>query len=250
MSGIKNTLARAGINGFFFLLIFSILLAWAFPELGMEGSLIPLNDVTYYGVAVIFFFYGIKLSPQSLKAGISNWKLHILIQLTTFIFVPVLILLLYFIFGDEGSVWWLGVFYLAALPSTVSSSVVMVSIAGGNMPAAIFNASVSSIIGIFITPLWMQLFLNASGTSFDLTDTFMKLIIQVLFPVILGIGFHRILGSWAGRHSRTLKNFDQLIILLIVFTAFAESFGEKMFDGQSFGELFLLGLTMLILFLL
>ena len=250
MPSITNTLAKAGINGFFFLLVGSIVLAWAFPGWGMEGSLIPFDEVTYYGVAAIFFFYGVKLSPQSLKSGLSNWKLHLLIQSTTFVVFPVLILLVYVVFGEEGSLWWLGVFYLAALPSTVSSSVVMVSIAGGNLPAAIFNASVSSIIGIIITPLWMQLFLNASGTSFDLTDTFMKLTIQVLLPVILGFSLHRLLATWAAKYNTTLKKFDQLIILLIVFTAFAESFGQKMFEGQSAGELLLLGAAMLLLFFL
>src|SRR5690606_147745 len=248
MPTIMNTLAKAGINGFFFLLIFSILLAWAFPAWGMEGSLVPLDDITYYGVAVIFFFYGVKLSPQSLKLGLSNWRLHLLIQSAYFVICPVFILLLYAIFGEEGSLWWLGIFYLAALPSTVSSSVVMVSIAGGNFPAAIFNASVSSIIGIFITPLWMQLFLNASGTSFDLTYTFIKLMIQVLLPVIIGFSLHRLLSAWAAKYNKVLKQFDQLIILLIVFTAFAESFGQKMFEGQSTVELLLLGLAMLSLF--
>src|SRR5690606_30289882 len=250
MSGIKNTLAKAGINGFFFLLILSILLAWLFPEWGREGSLVPFEEVTYYGVAIIFFFYGVKLSPQSLKAGLSNWKLHLLIQTTTFVFFPVFILLLYVFFGEEGSLWWLGVFYLAVLPSTVSSSVVMVSIAGGNMPAAIFNASVSSIIGIFITPVWMQLFLSASDTSFDLTDTFMKLIIQVLWAVLLGFSLHRVVAGWPAKYNQPLKRADQLIILLIVFTAFAESFAQKMFEDQSLAELSLLSMEMLLLFLL
>src|SRR5690606_20501927 len=126
MPFIMHTLAKAGINGFFFLLIFSILLAWAFPEWGMEGSRVPFDEVTYYGVAAIFFFYGVKLSPESLKLGLSNWRLHLLIQATTFVIFPVLILLLYVFFGEEGSLWWLGVFYLAALPSTVPSSVVMI----------------------------------------------------------------------------------------------------------------------------
>src|SRR5690606_6853578 len=111
---------------------------------------------------VIFFFYGVKLSPQSLKAGLSNWRLHLLIQSTTFIIFPVFILLLYLFCGLEGSLWWLGVFYLAALTSTVSSSVVMVLIACGNRSTVIFNASVSIIIVIFITPLSMKLFFYAS----------------------------------------------------------------------------------------
>jgi sodium/bile acid cotransporter 7 len=37
---------------------------------------------------------------------------------------------------------------------------------------------------------------------------------------------------------------------LIVFTAFAESFAENMFDGQSFGELMWLGFLMLSFFFL
>jgi sodium/bile acid cotransporter 7 len=250
MSGIKNALAKAGINTFFFLLILSIFLAWLFPEWGRRGSFVPFEEVTYYGVAIIFFFYGVKLSPQSLRAGLSNWKLHLLIQTTTFVVFPVFILLLYVFFGEAGSLWWLGVFYLAALPSTVSSSVVMVSLAGGNMPAAIFNASVSSIIGIFVTPVWMQLFLSASATGFDLTDTFLKLIVQVLLPVILGFSLHRLLSGWAAKYNPTLRRFDQLIILLIVFTAFAESFGQKMFEEQSLGELSFLSILMLLLFLL
>jgi sodium/bile acid cotransporter 7 len=46
-----------------------------------------------------------------------------------------------------------------------------------------------------------------------------------------------------------LKKFDQLIILLIVFTAFSESFYQKMFEGQSLAELTLLSGSMLLLFL-
>lgn len=250
MSRISNTLAKAGINTFFFLLVLSVFLAYIFPRWGTEGSPIPFNDLTYYGVSFIFFFYGVKLDFKSLKQGLSNWKLHFLIQMTTFLIFPAFILLLNTGLGMQGSLLWLGVFYLAALPSTVSSSVVMVSIAGGNLPAAIFNASVSSIIGIFITPLWMQMFMSASGTGFDLSSTFLQLILQILMPVILGFSLHRVLGNWAMKHNQILKKFDQFIILLIVFTAFAESFYQKMFEGQSLSELVLLSGAMLFLFLL
>ena len=47
---------------------------------------------------------------------------------------------------------WKGIYFLCVLPSTVSTSVVMVSVAGGNIPTAIFNASLSRILGVFITP--------------------------------------------------------------------------------------------------
>lgn len=250
MSKIRNTLTKVGINNFFFLLVGMIILAKFFPQWGTSNGPLPLKEITAVGISVIFFFYGVKLSPQKLKEGLKNWKLHILIQATTFLIFPVFILLLYQIFGDESNYFWLGTFYLAALPSTVSSSVVMVSIAGGNLPAAIFNASISSMVGIFITPVWMDVMLPETAVAFDLTDTFIKLSLQVLLPVIIGLFMHQYLIGFVNKFSKALKNFDQGIILLIIFTAFAESFFEKMFDGHSAAIIIGLGGLMLLLFIL
>ncbi|MCH6200611.1 bile acid:sodium symporter [Aquiflexum sp. LQ15W] len=250
MAKLWETLNRVGLNTFFFLLVGMIILAKAFPEWGSEASPLPLKAITGIGISVIFFFYGVKLSPEKLKQGLSNWKLHILVQSTTFLIFPLVVLLLYAVWGDETNLFWIGTFYLAALPSTVSSSVVMVSIAGGNLPAAIFNASISSMVGIFITPLWMDLMLPETAVDFDLTDTIIKLSFQVLVPVILGLFVHKYLVKYVNKHQTTLKNFDQAIILLIIFTAFAESFSENMFDGHTAGQLILLGVLMLVFFLL
>ena len=250
MSKIRNTLTKVGINNFFFLLVGMIILAKFFPQWGTSNGPLPLKEITAVGISVIFFFYGVKLSPQKLKEGLKNWKLHILIQATTFLIFPLFILLLYQIFGDESNYFWLGTFYLASLPSTVSSSVVMVSIAGGNLPAAIFNASISSMVGIFITPVWMDVMLPETAVAFDLTDTFIKLSLQVLFPVIIGLFMHQYLIGFVNKFSKALKNFDQGIILLIIFTAFAESFAEKMFDGHSAATIIGLGGLMLLLFIL
>jgi len=248
MSKLRDTLKKVGLNNFFFLLVGMIFLAKFFPEWGTAEGPLPLKNITGIGISFIFFFYGVKLSPQKLKEGLSNWKLHLLVQSTTFLIFPLVVLVLYAIWGNPESYLWLGTFYLAALPSTVSSSVVMVSIAGGNLPAAIFNASISSIVGIFITPLWMDLMLPEAAMNFDLTDTFVKLCLQVLFPVIFGLFLHRYLIGFVNRNQTALKNFDQGIILLIVFTAFAESFAENMFAGQTTAELILLGVLMLSFF--
>ena len=250
MAKLRETLNRVGLNTFFFLLVGMIFLAKAFPEWGSDTSPLPLKTITGIGISVIFFFYGVKLSPEKLKQGLSNWKLHLVVQSTTFLIFPLVVLLLYAIWGDEANLFWIGTFYLAALPSTVSSSVVMVSIAGGNLPAAIFNASISSMVGIFITPLWMDLMLPDTAVDFDLTDTIIKLSFQVLVPVVLGLLVHKYLVQFVNKHQKVLKNFDQGIILLIIFTAFAESFSENMFDGHSAGELILLGILMLFFFLL
>lgn len=225
-----------------------VFLAWLFPEAGSKNSILPLEQITYYGVSVIFFFYGLRLSPEKLHAGLRNWRLHLIIQGTTFILFPLIAMVIYNFFGSDENPLWLGFFYLAALPSTVSSSVVMVSIAGGNMPAAIFNASVSSIIGIFVTPVWMSLYGQQAHSKIDLSHVVMKLCLQVLLPVVTGLLLHGKLGLWAEKYKVWLKNFDQLIILLIVFTAFSESFLGKMFKGFSYLEIVMLGCLMLLFF--
>ncbi|MCH7400494.1 bile acid:sodium symporter family protein [Belliella kenyensis] len=249
MGNIFEKLRKVGINNFFFLMIGMIVLARFFPEWGTSSAPLPLKSITGFGIVIIFFFYGVKLNPMKLISDLSNWKLHLVVQLSTFLIFPLIVLILYALFGEPDSYTWLGVFYLAALPSTVSSSVVMVSIAKGNLPAAIFNASISSIIGIFITPVWMEFMLPASSMDFDLTDTFFKLSLQVLLPLLIGLSLHHYLAPWVGRNSKSLKNLDQGIILLIVFTAFAESFAEKMFDGKSALSLFTLGALMVLFFL-
>ena len=159
-------LARAGLDWFLLALIGVVTLAYFAPGLGSKASPVPWQLITTVGVAMVFFFYGLKLSFDKLRAGMRNWRLHTLVQLATFGLFPVLALLAHPFFGaGKGELLWQSIFFLCVLPSTVSTSVVMVSIAGGNLPAAIFNASISSLLGILITPLLASLFLHTSADS-------------------------------------------------------------------------------------
>ena len=242
---------RFGLDGFIIALVSVIVLAYFWPQVGSKDSPVPLSDIANYGVSVIFFFYGLRLSARKLIEGISNWRLHLVVHSATFIVFPLLVLAARSAFGNSSlPIIWLGIFFLASLPSTVSSSVVMVSIAGGNIPGAIFNASISTLIGVFITPLWMGLFMKASAGSFDLGPVIIKLLLQVMLPVVLGILLHSKWGTFAEHHRKKLRYFDQTIILLIVYTSFCESFAKKMFEGYSALFLIELGAAMIALFYL
>lgn len=242
---------RAGLDGFILALGAVIFLAYIWPAAGAQEGLLSLKEISSYGVSAIFFFYGLRLSPEKLRMGLSNWRLHIVIHLVTFIVFPLIILTIKPLFITESAeLLWLGIFFLAALPSTVSSSVVMVSIAKGNLPAAIFNASISSLLGVFITPLWMGMFMASDVAGFDLGMVVGKLIIQVLVPVLLGMLLYARLGWFAERNRQGLRYFDQSIILLIVYTSFSESFYNNMFEGLSVGDILLLSLGMVGLFFL
>lgn len=222
---------KLNFDSFILFLFVAIIVAYLLPEpfLFQEGRLLKL--VASVGVAFIFFFYGLKLSFAEIKTGLQNWKLHVAVQLITFLLFPVLLLFFRpFVHTVLQEQFWLSFFFLATLPSTVSTSVVMVAIARGNVPAAIFNASISGLIGVLITPLWMQLFLDFEGTNI-LKDVYLGLLLEIVLPVSLGLGLQRFWGLWAMKHSKALSNFDKTIILLIVYSSFAESFTSGVFEA-------------------
>ena len=237
------------IDKFLLAIIGVVLLAYLFPSWGSSSSPIPLNLIGSIGISLIFFFYGLKLSPAQIKTGLSNWKLHILVQLSTFLVFPLIILVFYpFVHSAQGQTVWLAFLFLAALPSTVSSSVVMVNIAKGNVPAAIFNASISGLIGIVITPLWMGLFMQHTTTDFNLSSIYIKLITEILVPVALGVALQPYWGKFAREYSRYLTSFDRSIILLIIYKSFAESFEKNVFSSVDVGDLLLISVATTVLF--
>lgn len=232
-------------NGFILALFAAILLAYFFPYL---LSSFPLGTIIDIGIGLIFFFYGLKLAPKELKAGFLNYRSHLLIQTTTFILFP-LFTLIFIPFFERGirSDLWIAIFFLGVLPSTVSSSVVMVAIAKGNLSTAIFNSSISGLIGIFATPLWLSLFMRQSG-EFAFGDIITKLLLQIVLPLVIGLLLQRFLGNFARSHNRKLGIFDKAVIVLIVFSSFSNSFTSNLFETIDLLELSKLILVVLMLF--
>jgi len=237
-------------NYFIPALLAVIIIGKLFPQPAIYDKLINIKLVGDIGVALVFFFFGISLNLSRLKIDLNNIKLHFTIQLSTFVLFPLLVLPFTLWFrGSETGLLWLGGFFLATLPSTVSSAAVLTSIAKGNVSAAIFNSSISSLLGIFITPLLMG-FLIHSGNSAD-SGAFgiiiLKLVLQVLLPVIVGVMLNRYLGKWAEKKSNFIKIFNQSVILLIIYTSFAKSFYTNQFQLVNIIDLLLLVLFCLML---
>ncbi|MBI9040150.1 bile acid:sodium symporter family protein [Lutibacter sp.] len=237
------------LDKFVLAIIITIITSYFVPQFGLDNSKIPLGIISSVGVSLIFFFYGLKLSGEKLKEGLKNWKLHFLIQLSTFLLFPLIVLIFYpFVQNEEAHLLWLAIFFMAALPSTVSSSVVMVSIAKGNIPSAIFNATISGLIGIVVTPLWVGLFTNNANVNFDYTSIYSKLCIEIILPVIIGNILHRFFGKYAIKYNKQLSLFDKSVILLIIYKSFAKSFNEKIFSTVSNLDFILLFTVVISLF--
>lgn len=238
------------LDKFVLAIITVVILAYFFPDLAKEDSPINLGRIGSIGISFIFFFYGLKLSPKEIASGLKNWRLHVLIQASTFLLFPLLVLPFKPLISAENETLWLAFLFLAALPSTVSSSVVMVSIAKGNIPAAIFNASISGLIGIVVTPLWIGLFQNQSNSDYDLGQIYLKLLTEILLPVFLGLILHRFLGKFAKKNSKYLTLFDKSVILLIIYKSFSESFLGKIFESVNFMDLILIFCLVITIFII
>ena len=232
-------------------LLISIFVAWLAPWIGEGHGPFSLRHIADYGVQGIFFGYGVTLGIGKIVRGLANWRLHLAVHLATFLIFPLITLLAYGLFSNDSTrTLWIGIAYVGALPTTVSSSVTMVSLARGNVPAAIFNAGISSLLGVVFTPLWMSLLLTSGEHDFDFLTSFRGLALLVALPLILGMVLNPLWGEWFTQNRKFLRYFDQTVVLLIVYTSFCESFGGNAFEGVNVQTLFSLNGGMFALFCL
>ncbi|WP_261817718.1 bile acid:sodium symporter family protein [Vibrio gallicus] len=205
-------------------MVAAMALAIVTPDWGKSEGILHLDTITVFGIALVFFLHGLGLSPKAIVEGVSNWKLHLFVQCATFVVYP----MLWVIFG-HGFLSFMpaalafGFCYLFVLPSTISSSVAMTAIGKGNLPGAIFNASLSSIIGVVITPLLVQFFMGMEGAELNLVESVLSIAKMLLLPMVLGQLMRPLLFEWAQRHKAVVGKLDKYVILLIVYSAFCDS---------------------------
>ena len=223
---------RWPIDAFLVSMLGVTVLAWLFPEPGAAGGWMHPEQVTKLGVALIFFLHGMTLSFAALRAGALNWRLHLFIQTCTYLVFPLLGLLVWMAIDTRIAIELsLGFFFLCALPSTVSSSVAMTATARGNVAGAVFNATLSSLLGILITPLWMAWAMRTAGTTLPLGPILLDLVRWLVLPLVAGQLLRPWLGEWAGRHRARIGLVDRGTILLLVYTSFCDSFAQHIWSG-------------------
>ena len=205
-------------------MLVAVALAFLWPAPGAKGGFLQPELLNKIGIALVFFLNGLGLSLAAMKDGALRWKVHVLVQGMTFLIFPILGLGILAVSGGWMSApLQTGFFYLCALPSTVSSSVALTIAAGGNIAAAVFNATLSSLIGVVLTPLWLALVLKQGGGGFDVLPVIIDLVIWVVFPLVLGQCSRPLLSSWASRHKARIQIVDRLTILMLVYTSFADT---------------------------
>ncbi len=221
---------RGAIDWFLLAMLAAVGLASWQPEWGRSEGVLQMGRVTDIGVFLLFFLHGMGLSTDSLKTGASRWKLHLLVQSSTYVLFPMWWAILALALGR-----WvphdllMGFFYLAVLPSTVSSSVAMTALARGHVAAAVLNATLSTLLGVFLTPLLVSLVMGG-GDAFDVGPTMWKVAQMLLLPFVMGQLLRPVLGAWFARIKPVTTIFDRGVIVLLVWSAFSDSVADGLWS--------------------
>lgn len=237
-----------GIDRFLIMLVATVAAASIIPVRGSWAEV--MGVVADVAVALLFFLHGAKLSTQAVLAGVGKWKLHLCVLGSSFILFPLIGLALSASLSGVVSAQVLaGLLYLSLLPSTVQSSIAFTAMAGGDVPAAVCSASLSNILGVFITPLLVTLTLHAGGVGAAPPSAAVgSIVLQILAPFLAGHLLRPVIGGFIDRHKKVLMPIDRTSILLVVYTAFSAAVLEGIWRRTGAGDLvIILGLAALML---
>ena len=255
-SFLKHSLRILRKNWFIAAILASFLLGLYLPQgenyLSFKGAAKPLLIFT------LLFLSGISIPTERIIKDLKDFRLHLFIQGIIFIVYPLVTWLLLLFLGRfiDPSIRT-GILALSCLPSTISSCIFFSQVSGGNTTAAVFNAAVSSIAAVLITPLLFALLIpsgETASTAVSAAGVYSSLVRTIIVPIVIGQIARYPLRKNMDQFKGLVGALSNLIIFLLVYFAVARS-SQAILESASFqlfaGPLvFLAGLNILILFLI
>ncbi|HEY1935247.1 MAG TPA: bile acid:sodium symporter family protein [Acetobacteraceae bacterium] len=232
-------------DGFVLALAGVVVVATILPCDG-EGARV-FGALAKIAIALLFFLQGARLSREAIINGLTHWRIHCVTSSVTFAVFPAIGLMISMLFPALlPPTLWMGVLFACALPSTVQSSIALTSIADGNVAAAVCSATMSSLVGIVLSPLLFSMMSRLHGGGID-THGIWQIILQLLVPFVAGHLLRPWIGAWAARNRSILAVTDRSSILLVVYTAFSAAVVHGIWHQVPATTLLTLGFVMALL---
>ncbi len=232
-------LAKLRIDGFIIAILAAVGVAAVLPATGRAEDV--LDVVVVAAIALLFFLYGARMEPTEAIAGLRHWRLHLTILGFTFLLFPLIGLALRpiapYLVGEALTV---GILFLCVVPSTVQSSIAFTSIARGNVAGAIVSASLSNILGVFLTPLLVIALISTTGGVTISGMAVVDICLQILLPFILGQLSRPLTARFVMRRRNLLKYSDRGTIVLVVYAAFSKGMDEGIWSTVGIGDILVL----------
>jgi sodium/bile acid cotransporter 7 len=170
-------------------------------------------------IVLIFFLSGLALDARQIRAGVSDYRGTIVALLLIFISAPLVAALFSFLPLATGIT--IGLLLVSAMPTTLSSGVVMSGSSGGNMAHALLITIIANALAVFTIPITLGLLFSFNGDSrvieIDQWPMMLKIAKLVLLPLVIGI----VTRGRAGGPIKSILPYvsicNQLGILLVVW---------------------------------
>lgn len=245
---------------FVFLGVF-VALAHLFPEFAKLGGTIRAEySISYGAVSVIFLISGLSMATKDLFHNIAHWRAHFTVLSSSFLITSSII------FGiatgikatHDGQIdeWLLvGLIVTHSCPTTVSSNVVMTKAADGNTTLTICEVFIGNMLGAFVTPALVQMYLSGTWDFGNPTHQAQDLSLQALYGhVMKQIGLSVFLPLFVGQVLQNvfskqvkwclttfkLNKVGSFMLLLIMFQSFSTAFAQNAFTSVSHASIIFL----------
>jgi sodium/bile acid cotransporter 7 len=190
----------------------------------------PIATLPYLGNAFfVTVLSGLGLKTKEFKNAFKQVKFNAFVQIFNF-FVDSSI-----VFGISRALYKLGALNIAladgmtitsCLPLTISMVTALTVSSNGDEAAAVFNAAFGNMVGIFLTPLIILMYLGASG-SVSLGSVFLKLTLRVVLPICVGQVLQKFCPPvvvFVKKHKPRFKTLQELLLVYIVYCTFCKTF--------------------------
>jgi solute carrier family 10 (sodium/bile acid cotransporter), member 7 len=206
----------------------AVALARVNPTIGPR-FLHPEWTATWWAVILIFLSVGLTLKTSELRKAFLNLPFNIFVQCFNFFVVSMLV---YSVSRALEGYWHVlnasladGMVVCAALPMAINMVVVLTKASCGDEAAAVFNATCANLIGVFLSPALIPLYLGVSGNA-DLLTVFYKLTLKVVLPVVVGQLLQLVpaVYEFVKHHKTAFKLAPQYSLIFILYTVFCRTF--------------------------
>jgi len=172
-------------------------------------------------IVLIFFLSGIALDTKQIKKGLADFQGTLLALVLIFCIAPCIAILFALMPLSTGII--LGLFLVAAMPTTLSSGVVMTGNAGGNSAHALLITIIANSLAVITIPVILGILLSFTGDSriieIDQLPIMIKIATLVLLPLMAGIAIRNTFDSATTPFLAYTTIGNQIGILLMVWMA-------------------------------
>lgn len=205
--------------------------------------------VTYGAVAVIFFITGCTLPTKVLIENYSKWKIHLFVQIQSFLMTSATTFAIVSICATNPSFMdpWLliGIIFLGCVPTTISSNVVMTRQAHGNTALTVVQSTIGNFLGPFLTPVLIKMYTStgawytrvlppsSGGYGAIYQRVFKQLGLSLFLPMFVGQVVQNVFPKQTKKVMTEwkLSKLASLSLLTIIWQSFDQAFETRAFES-------------------